>query len=675
MKLRPDHRILAATAVLAIGIPVTAATWVGQRTRALSAHLSEASGVTARVGGVDADLTGTIRLTDVALGELFAAESVEASVALESLLAGHVSADEIRVASPHIEVAIDRDGDSDLARVVRRLALAGPKKRTRGATKVRRIVVSSGTLTAQIAGVGEITADGVELVPDKGGVRVITGRLRLRGGAANVQGELVLARGAAEVALPDVQFGRVLGVAGKGQLHIGDETITLRDVALGRLSPAGNLEARGYLDDGGVARSLAAELSPPGHGRGFALALRGQRIPLAPLASVAPAALALTGAYASGELAMRREGEVTYLAAHGAITGLRLDHRTIAPEPIAVDATVGAKLTIRPEAVAVERATLGVGAARWSASGWLRRGSPTSAQLDVRLAPAPCMDLIQALPVAVRGPLDGIAMTGTFAARARLSIDLAAPSGEGVELETSLANRCEVVAEPPAADVATLGEPGDHTFPDGTRARVGAGEPSWFELRRMPGFLRSAFVSAEDARFFEHEGFDITQIARSLEIDLRDRRLARGGSTISQQLVKNSFLTRRRSFDRKVQEALLTWRLEARLDKQTILERYLNIVELGPHIYGLRAAADYWFGRSPRELDIKQAAFLAALTSEPTSMSRRIRRAGELDKDSAARVDIILRAMRRDGVISKDELDDYRNRPLHFAATALRHDG
>jgi membrane peptidoglycan carboxypeptidase len=181
-----------------------------------------------------------------------------------------------------------------------------------------------------------------------------------------------------------------------------------------------------------------------------------------------------------------------------------------------------------------------------------------------------------------------------------------------------------------------------------------------------------AFVSAEDGRFFSHPGFDTVQIARSFEFDLRDVRLARGGSTISQQLIKNSFLTQRRSLDRKVQEALLTWRLEARLAKETILERYLNIIELGPHMFGIRAAAAYWFAKSPRELTIREAAFLAALTSEPTTMTRRIRRAGTLDADSAARVDIILRAMRRDGVISTDEFNAARAQPLWFSAAALR---
>jgi hypothetical protein len=670
MKLHRDHRIVAVTAVFAVGLPVAAACFIGSRTDALADHIGKAGNVKASIGRVDADLTGTIRLSDVSLGELFSADSLEASVALETLLAGQFSADEIRVAAPHISITVDKDGDSDLARLIRRLAAphtTPPPGLAVGAApphpapapkpaRIRRIVVSSGTLVAKIAGVGEVAADGVEIVPDAGGVRVITGQVRLRGGTEAARAELVMARSAAELSLPHVKFGRVLGVAGKGMLVIGDRVVALSDVALGRLSPSGSLEAHGYLDDGAVPRAISAELL---HRDGFSLAMRGDRVPLSALAPLAPPAIGLADAHATGTLEVRKSHDQIQLLVDGSITGLRLDHKAIAPGPIPVDANVAASLTVSPEAIAVERARLGFGAAQWTASGWLRRGTPMSAQLDVQLAPAACADLIRSIPIEVRGPIDGIAMTGTFGGHARLSIDLAAPQGDGVELDTSLANNCVVQAEPPAADVNTLKI--DPEMPD-----------DWVLLHRLPNYVAGAFVSAEDGRFWEHNGFDPVQIARSLEIDLRDRKISRGGSTISQQLIKNTFLTMRRSFDRKVQEAVLTWRLESQLEKKTILERYLNIIELGPRTFGIRSAASYWFAKTPKELDVKQAAFLAALTSEPTSMGRRIRRAGGLDPQSAERVDIILRAMTRDGVITKDQLASARADSMHFASSALR---
>lgn len=657
MRFGREHRIVLATAVLAVGVPMAAACWIHARTDSLAVHLSRAADTPARIRKIDADLTGTIRLSDVSIGKLIAAESVEASVALQSLLDGDFKADEIRVAAPHIAIQVDRDGDSDLARLVRRFA--GRRPTGQRSTRVRRIVVSSGSLVARIEGVGELAADHVELVPDAGGVRVITGPLRMRGGTDLAHGEITLTRSSAELRLPHVRFARVLGVAGSGRIKIGDRVIALRDVAIGRLSAGGSLEAHGMLDDGGVQRSISAELS---YRDGFALAVAGDRIPLAPFAPFVPQGFALTDARGTGKLVVRRAHDTVRLAIDGSVSGLRLDHKTIAPAPVPADTVIAASVTIAPQAIAVERAQLTFGAATWSGKGWLRRGSPLSGQVDVQLAPAPCMDLVKSLPLQIRGPLDGIAMTGSFGARARVSIDLAAPLGQGVALDTTFDNGCTVIAEPAAADVNTLAI-NSSEMPD-----------SWVHLHRLPTFVPNAFVSAEDGKFWVHHGFDVEQIARSFEIDLRDRRLARGGSTISQQLIKNTFLTMRRSFDRKVQEAVLTWRLEARLDKKTILERYLNIIELGPRITGIRQAAEYWFGRSPRELEHKQAAFLAALTSEPTTMGRRIRRAGGLDPKSAERVDIILRAMYRDGVIDKDELATAREKSLHFAAAALRHE-
>jgi hypothetical protein len=662
MKLSRRHRVVAATAALATGVPVGAACWIGARTQELADRLGERGGVQAQIGHVDADLTGTIRLGDVALGTLFAADSVEASVALDSLLAGHFSADEIRVAGPRIAVEIERDGDSDLARLVRRLGRSGgATPATTPASRVRRIVVTSGSLSARVAGIGEVTADDVELVPDGHRVRLITGKLRVRAGTARVHGTIELSRSAADVSLPKVTFGRVLAVAGTGTVEIAGRTVTLRDVAMGRLRVGGPLEIQGFLDDGGVARAVSAELSPPGPDRtGFELTVRGDKVPLAPLGPLAPRSIALDGARASGQLTLRRTSATLQLAATGSVAGLRLAHKAIAPQPIAIDAGFDTALSLGPDAITVDRATMTVGAAQWSTSGWVRRGSPLSGQLDVRLAPAPCGDLLASLPSDVRGPLDGMAMTGTFSGRARLALDLAAPPGQGVDLDTAFAQDCVVTAEPPAADVRKLAE------------RPAEGSRPWIELRRLPWFVPGAFVSAEDGRFYSHRGFDFEQIERSLEIDLRDKRLARGGSTISQQLIKNELLTQRRTLDRKIQEALLTWRLEARLEKRQILERYLNIIELGPKVNGIVDAARYWFDVTPRDLTIRQAAFLAALTSEPQSMSRRVRHAGGLDQDSAARVDVVLRAMRRDGVITKEELDAAREKPLRFASTALR---
>ena len=504
---------------------------------------------------------------------------------------------------------------------------------------------------------------------------MITGPLHIKGtlghGDHELHGELALERSSAEVALPHVKFGRVLAVAGSGELTSERATIPLRDVSIGRLATGGSLELRAALDDGGLPRHIAIEIAPPTPDGELAVTLRGEHLPLRAFATLAPHGVILDDAHATGALTIRRTGSTTSLVIDGSLDGARLEHHLIGTAPIAIAGTLRGTLTLAPDAITADRIALDIGAAHWTATGTVKRGQPTTANLDLALQTAPCNDLLASLPPEIRGPLDGMAMTGNFGGRAHLGLDLAKPAGEGVDLQLDLDNRCTVTAEPPAADVSTLATASDQPFADGTHAKVGKGLPNWAELRALPGYLPAAFVSAEDGRFYDHHGFDTTQIGKSLEIDLRDKKLARGGSTISQQLVKNAFLAQRRSLDRKIQEAILTWRLEARLDKKTILERYLNIIELGPHIFGIGAAAHHWFGLPASALDLHQAAFLAALTSEPRSMSRRVRHAGGIDTDSAIRVDVILHAMLRDGAIDRAQLDRAKELPLHFAAAAL----
>ena len=674
MMRRPrERRVLLATALCAIGAPLSAAAWLSARTQALADHVGATGGGVARIGTVDADLTGTVRLSDVGFGALIAAEAVEASVGLDSLLAGTLRADEIRVAGPRVAIHVDSDGDSDLARLARRLA--GPH-RARATTereprRLRRIVVSAGALSAHVAGLGDLAADRVELIPDAGGVRVLTGNVRLAGSGGPLRVDLGFARSAAELSLPQLRIGRVLAVGGTGAITAqstadppgAPSRAALRDVAVGRLAAAGTLELRASIDDNGIPRAIAIDVEP----RHAAVSIRGERVPLGGFAALAPHGFTLDAAHATGTLEVRRaEPGQLALEIDGSLDGVAVDHRVLAAGPVPLAATVHASLAISDDAISVPRAAIDLGAARWTASGWLRRGSPASGQLELSLATTACSDPLAALPAELRGPLDGMLLGGSFGGRLRLAVDLAAPIGDGVQLTTDIADACRTEGEPPAADVARLVGP-PSAADDGSRAAA-----AWTPLRQLPSHVAAAFVSAEDARFYDHTGFDLQQIAHSLEIDLRERRLARGGSTISQQLVKNAFLSQRRSLDRKLQEAILTWRLEARLTKPQILERYLNIIELGPRVFGITAAAKHWFDVSPRDLSVRQAAFLAALTAEPTSMSRRVRRAGGLDPDSAARVDLVVRAMRFNGQISADQLETGRQAALRFTPAALK---
>jgi monofunctional biosynthetic peptidoglycan transglycosylase len=144
----------------------------------------------------------------------------------------------------------------------------------------------------------------------------------------------------------------------------------------------------------------------------------------------------------------------------------------------------------------------------------------------------------------------------------------------------------------------------------------------WVPYERISPHLKRAVVAAEDAKFVDHEGFDWDGIQRAIERNERRGRIVAGGSTITQQLAKNLFLTPQRSWMRKGQEVVITVMLEAMLDKRRILEIYLNVIELGNGVFGAEAAARHYFGVSAAQLGPAQAARLAAMAPNPRFYER-----------------------------------------------------
>src|SRR5499425_1980032 len=144
----------------------------------------------------------------------------------------------------------------------------------------------------------------------------------------------------------------------------------------------------------------------------------------------------------------------------------------------------------------------------------------------------------------------------------------------------------------------------------------------WIPYERISPALKRAMIAAEDARFVEHEGFDWEGIERAMDKNYRRGRVVAGGSTITQQLAKNLFLSGERSYWRKGEEALITLMLEAILDKRRIFEIYLNVIEWGNGIFGCEAAARRYFAASAADLSVEQAARLAAMAPNPRHYER-----------------------------------------------------
>ena len=171
--------------------------------------------------------------------------------------------------------------------------------------------------------------------------------------------------------------------------------------------------------------------------------------------------------------------------------------------------------------------------------------------------------------------------------------------------------------------------PGETAFMAERMAEARAKNPKatlryrWVPYVRISPNLKRAIVAAEDAKFVDHEGFDWDGIEKALEKNRRKGQIVAGGSTITQQLAKNLFLSPERSYWRKINEAVITVLLEALLPKRRILELYLNVIEWGNGVFGAEAAAQRYFGVSAAELSAEQAARLAAMTPSPRLYERR----------------------------------------------------
>jgi penicillin-binding protein 2A len=185
----------------------------------------------------------------------------------------------------------------------------------------------------------------------------------------------------------------------------------------------------------------------------------------------------------------------------------------------------------------------------------------------------------------------------------------------------------------------------------------------YMPISEIPTLLQEAFVAVEDQRFYEHQGVDVRAIGRALYRDILARSMVEGGSTITQQLAKNVFLTHEKKLMRKTEEVLIAVNLEQRYPKEKILEMYLNYIYFGEGAYGIQAAAQVYFGKEVNELELGEMAMLAALPKAPNSYSPL--KEGNKER-SEERRKLVLRLMEQQGKITEEEREQAAQTPLQL---------
>jgi monofunctional biosynthetic peptidoglycan transglycosylase len=180
---------------------------------------------------------------------------------------------------------------------------------------------------------------------------------------------------------------------------------------------------------------------------------------------------------------------------------------------------------------------------------------------------------------------------------------------------------------------------------------VGPKNRYWASSGRIPAEMKWAVILAEDANFYKHEGFDVKAIKSAIKYDLEKKSLKRGASTITQQTAKNLFLSREKTVTRKLKEIYLAYRMEQELTKGRIIELYLNVVELGPMVYGIGHGAQYYFNKPVSALTPRECAFLAAMLPGPRVAYNPYKNLNKVLKRS----DMILKLLRQNGVLGEAE--------------------
>jgi hypothetical protein len=238
----------------------------------------------------------------------------------------------------------------------------------------------------------------------------------------------------------------------------------------------------------------------------------------------------------------------------------------------------------------------------------------------LRMPLSGCQTVFSAMPRGLLPLMSGVKLSGSFGIALDVRYDKRAPKDTKAVLVVQ--NECRVESVPPELSPQKFERPFLRTVkaPDGSPVTIesGPGTSSWVSIDDMSHHLETALLICEDSRFHAHAGFDFRALEDAIKDDLKAGRFVRGASTLSMQLAKNLYLGPQKTLGRKLQEALLTVLLEQQLDKRRILELYLNVVELGPGLYGVGEAAQYYFATPPRALTLGQSLYLASILPNPT---------------------------------------------------------
>lgn len=230
-------------------------------------------------------------------------------------------------------------------------------------------------------------------------------------------------------------------------------------------------------------------------------------------------------------------------------------------------------------------------------------------------------DFFESLPKGLFYNLEGIKTSGDLSFHLKFMVDLAKP--DELVFSSALEHHHFRILSYGNTNLSKMNGPFLYTAYDrGAPVRtfeIGPSNPNFRTLDAIPAYLKDAIMTSEDGQFYNHRGFLPDAFRESIVTNIKERRFARGGSTISMQLVKNVFLNRNKTITRKIEEALIVWLIENNglSSKERMYEVYLNIIEMGPMVYGVNEGAQFYFGKDVSKLSLAEAIYMASIVPHP----------------------------------------------------------
>jgi hypothetical protein len=364
------------------------------------------------------------------------------------------------------------------------------------------------------------------------------------------------------------------------------------------------------------------------------------------------------------------DGSAVTFDGEGGVRGLSLSNPRLATDVVrGLDLQVQVRGAATAEGdLRIDDLAATVGAIHIAAGGVLeQRSDHVAAALHFDIPSASCQSLLDSLPSALLPALQGTRFAGNFAAHGRFGFDTR--SLDDLELDYDVKDQCRVTQVPPELERERFGQPFSHRIylPDGSMGEeiTGPGSDNWTPLDEISPFMQVAVLTTEDGGFPKHHGFNRASIRSSIVANLKARRFARGASTITMQLAKNLFLSRDKTLSRKLEEVVLTDYLEQTFSKDELMELYLNVIEFGPAVYGITAAAEHYFGRTPAELHLGECLFLSSLLPAPLRYGA-MRENGEVPEGWMRVLHSLMQIAHHYGRITDAELADAEKEPVVF---------